>query len=164
MPWLVYHHHLVHQLPGLLDGLPVDLQPRRGHRGGEGPMDPGQQVVGEVARPPLGIHGGSVSAEQTSQSSGFWFMILKIRGTSSLVNADDVVDPKTQARFSGDHLVNADDVVDTKTQAKLAPPHSPTPRLGRMVMLVPCLNSSFEFILVSGFRCEIRTPSLAFLL
>ena len=113
---------------------------------------------------PLGLHGGSVSAEQTSQSSGFWFMILKIRGTSSLVNADDVVDPKTQARLSGDHLVNADDVVDTKTQAKLAPPHSPTPRLGRMVMLVPCLNSSFEFILVSGFRCEIRTPSLAFLL
>ena len=27
-----------------------------------------------------------------------------------------------------------------------------------------CLNSSFEFILVSGFRFEIRTPSLAFLL
>ena len=44
------------------------------------------------------------------------------------------------------------------------PLYSPTPLTGLIVMLVPCLNSSFEFILVSGFRCEIRTPSLAFLL
>ena len=32
------------------------------------------------------------------------------------------------------------------------------------MIFVPCLNSSFEFILVSGFRFEILTPSLAFLL
>ena len=42
--------------------------------------------------------------------------------------------------------------------------HSPTPLTGLMVILVPCLNSSLEFIRVSGLRCEIRTPSLAFLL
>ena len=48
MTRLVYHHHLVHQLPGLLDGLPVDLQPRWGHRGREGPMEPREQVVWEV--------------------------------------------------------------------------------------------------------------------
>ena len=44
------------------------------------------------------------------------------------------------------------------------PLYSPTPLTGLIAMFVPCLNSSFEFILVSGFRCEIRTPSLAFLL
>ena len=41
---------------------------------------------------------------------------------------------------------------------------TPTPLTGLIVMLVPCLNSSLEFILVSGFRFEILTPSFAFLL
>ena len=44
------------------------------------------------------------------------------------------------------------------------PPQTPNPLTGLIVILVPCRNSSLEFILVSGFRCEIRTPSFAFLL
>ena len=35
---------------------------------------------------------------------------------------------------------------------------------GCIMMFVPCLNSSFEFILVFGSRCAILTPSFAFLL
>ena len=42
--------------------------------------------------------------------------------------------------------------------------YSPSPLTGLIVMFVPCLNSSLEFILVTGLRFEILTPSFAFLL
>ena len=42
--------------------------------------------------------------------------------------------------------------------------HTPTPLIALIIMLVPWRNSSLEFILVSGSRWEILTPSLAFLL
>ena len=42
--------------------------------------------------------------------------------------------------------------------------HTPTPLIALIVILVPWRNSSLEFILVSGSRWEILTPSLAFLL
>ena len=77
----VDNEYLVHQLPGLLNGLPVDLQPRRGHRGGEGPMDPGQQVVGEVARPPRGHHPPSFPS--FSSSSTFSLFALNPHPASS---------------------------------------------------------------------------------
>ena len=41
---------------------------------------------------------------------------------------------------------------------------TPTPLIALIIMLVPWRNSSLEFILVSGSRWEILTPSLAFLL
>ena len=41
---------------------------------------------------------------------------------------------------------------------------TPNPLTALIMILVPCRNSSLEFILVSGFKCEIRTPSSAFLL
>ena len=41
--------YLVHELPCLLDGLPVYLQPGRRHGGREGPVQPSQEVVGEVS-------------------------------------------------------------------------------------------------------------------
>ena len=50
------------------------------------------------------------------------------------------------------------------------PPHylchyiSPTPLTTLRQILVPCLNSSFEFSLVAGSRWAILTPSWAFLL
>ena len=83
LPRLVSNNneYLVHQLPGLLNGLPVDLQPRRGHRGGEGPMDPGQQVVGEVARPPRGHHPPSFPS--FSSSSTFSLFALNPHPASS---------------------------------------------------------------------------------
>ena len=40
--------------------------------------------------------------------------------------------------------------------------HIPTPRTGTKNRLVPCMNSSLLFILVSGSRCAILTPSSAF--
>ena len=40
----------------------------------------------------------------------------------------------------------------------------PTPLTGRIMILVPCLNSLHEFILLSGSRLAILTPSFAFLL
>ena len=45
----------VHQLPRLLDGLPVDLAPGRGHAGGEGPVETREQV-GEVPTRPRRRH------------------------------------------------------------------------------------------------------------
>ena len=42
--------------------------------------------------------------------------------------------------------------------------HTPTPLIALIIILVPWRNSSLEFILVSGSRCDILTPSLAFLL
>ena len=42
--------------------------------------------------------------------------------------------------------------------------HNPTPLTGTKNRFVPCMNSSLLFILVSGSRCAIRTPSSAFLL
>ena len=42
--------------------------------------------------------------------------------------------------------------------------HNPTPRTGTKNRFVPCMNSSLLFILVSGSRCAILTPSSAFLL
>ena len=46
----------------------------------------------------------------------------------------------------------------------IAAHHTPTPLVALIDMFVPWRNSSLEFILVSGFRCEILTPSFAFLL
>ena len=46
----------------------------------------------------------------------------------------------------------------------LADAQTPNPRTALIMILVPCRNSSLEFILVSGFKFEIRTPSSAFLL
>ena len=82
------------------------------------------------------------SRNRTSQSSGIRLMLLKIRVTSTLGRQRHCCCPQTR-------------------HSRL---YSPTPLTGLIVMLVPCLNSSREFILVSGFRFEIRTPSLAFLL
>ena len=45
----------VHQLPRLLDGLPVDLAPGRGHAGREGPVEAREQV-GEVPTRPRRRH------------------------------------------------------------------------------------------------------------
>ena len=42
--------------------------------------------------------------------------------------------------------------------------YTPTPLTGAIMIFVPCLNSSLEFILVFGLRCAILTPSFAFLL
>ena len=42
--------------------------------------------------------------------------------------------------------------------------HTPTPLTGCIKMLQPCRNSSLEFILISGSRFAILTPSFAFLL
>ena len=52
----------------------------------------------------------------------------------------------------------------TSASALLLPHITPTPLTGCIMMLVPCRNSSREFILVVGSKCAILTPSLAFLL
>ena len=57
-----------------------------------------------------------------------------------------------------------DCIDDDLPRASSAEGHTPTPLIALIIMLVPWRNSSPEFILVSGSRWEILTPSLAFLL
>ena len=56
--------YLVHQLPCLLDGLPVDLEPGRRYGGGEGSVQPRQEVVGEVSL--TGRHPGQGDLRETA--------------------------------------------------------------------------------------------------
>ena len=54
-----------------------------------------------------------------------------------------------------DELVAATSATATSFDTPL---HNPTPRTGTKNKLVPCMNSSLLFILVSGSRCAILTP------
>ena len=60
---------------------------------------------------------------------------------------------------AGGGLPSATSVTHTLS---LADAQTPNPLTALITILVPCRNSSLEFILVSGFKFEIRTPSSAF--
>ena len=114
-------------------------------------------MLGSAELPSFLLLGGGGATPLTSQSSSFVTLVPRSRGTSTPVNAD-VDDPLSPSQKLPDgHL-------PLPLQPLSHPCYSPTPLTGLIMIFVPCLNSSLEFILVSGFRCDIRTPSLAFLL
>ena len=95
------------------------------------------------------------------QSSSFLILVPRSMGTSTLVKADVDDDPSPSQLLSVGHRASWRPL---HRLLLFQPRYSPTPLTGLIMIFVPCLNSSLEFILVSGFRWEILTPSLAFLL
>ena len=69
----------------------------------------------------------------------------------------------TWSKDTSDHL-DKEDCTRSSSGAPQIAPHKPTPRTGTKKRFVPCINSSLLFILVSGSRWAILTPSSAFLL